>query len=98
MLKNHFVQKTFLTLKAPKKKLVELANSVDPDDTAHNEPPHLDLYCLPSPVNAFLAWLFSKKAWRYCHSPVVVGSGGGIVMHRCAKAFVISMSLLKIFT
>ena len=23
-----------------------LANSVDPDETAHNEPPHLDLHCL----------------------------------------------------
>ena len=24
-----------------------LANSVDLDEVAHNEPPHLDLYCLP---------------------------------------------------
>ena len=24
------------------------ANSVDPDEVAHNEPPHLDLHCLPS--------------------------------------------------
>ena len=25
---------------------VEFANSVDPDEVAHNEPPHLNLHCL----------------------------------------------------
>ena len=29
-------------------KIVEFANSVDLDEVAHNEPPHLDLHCLPS--------------------------------------------------
>ena len=29
-------------------KLAEFANSVDLDEVAHNEPPHLDLHCLPS--------------------------------------------------
>ena len=24
------------------------ANSIDPDEVAHNEPPHPDLLCLPS--------------------------------------------------
>ena len=28
--------------------IAELANSVDPDEAAHYEPPHLDLHCLPS--------------------------------------------------
>ena len=28
--------------------IVEFANSVDSDGAAHNEPPHLDLSCLPS--------------------------------------------------
>ena len=28
-------------------KIVEFANSVDPDEVAHNEPPHLDLHSLP---------------------------------------------------
>ena len=28
-------------------KLADLANSVDLDEVAHNEPPHLDLHCLP---------------------------------------------------
>ena len=29
-------------------KIAEFANSVDLDEMAHNEPPHLDLHCLPS--------------------------------------------------
>ena len=28
--------------------MAEFANSVDLDEVAHNEPPHLDLRCLPS--------------------------------------------------
>ena len=28
--------------------MVEFANSVDLDEVAHYEPPHLDLHCLPS--------------------------------------------------
>ena len=30
------------------KDIAEFANSVDLDEVAHNEPPHLDLHCLPS--------------------------------------------------
>ena len=39
-----------LTLKAPEKKIyvAGCANGVDSDEAAHNEPPHLDLHCLPS--------------------------------------------------
>ena len=29
-------------------KTVEFANSIDLDEVAHDEPPHLDLHCLPS--------------------------------------------------
>ena len=29
-------------------KIAEFANSVDLDEVAHIEPPHLDLHCLPS--------------------------------------------------
>ena len=36
-----------LTLKAPNTTIAEFANTVDPDETAHNEPSHLDLQCLP---------------------------------------------------
>ena len=37
-----------LTLSVPEMKIVEFANSVDLDEVAHNEPPHLDLHYLPS--------------------------------------------------
>ena len=36
-----------LTHKAPNTTIAEFANAVDPDETAHNEPSHLDLKCLP---------------------------------------------------
>ena len=29
-------------------KTAEVANNVDLDEVAHNEPPHVDLHCLPS--------------------------------------------------
>ena len=32
----------------PKKIMVKFADSVYPREVAHNEPPHLDLHCLPS--------------------------------------------------
>ena len=28
--------------------IVEFPNSIDPDEAAHDEPPHQDLQCLPS--------------------------------------------------
>ena len=31
----------------PETKIAEFANSVDLDEVAHNEPPHLVLHCLP---------------------------------------------------
>ena len=36
-----------LTLKAPDTTEAEFANTVDPDEKAHNEPSPLDLQCLP---------------------------------------------------
>ena len=39
---------THLTPKAPKIIIVKLTNSVDPDEAAQNELPHLDLHSLPS--------------------------------------------------
>ena len=39
---------TFLHILEPKMKIVAFANSTDPDEVAHNEPPHLDLCCLLS--------------------------------------------------
>ena len=38
-------QEGVLTLDAPKMKIVEFINSVDPDEVAH-EPPHHNLHCL----------------------------------------------------
>ena len=35
-----------ITVNAPEMKIVEFANSIDPDEVAHYEPPHLDLHCL----------------------------------------------------
>ena len=35
----------------PKVKTTVFANSVDPDEVAHNEPPHLDLHCFPSSLD-----------------------------------------------
>ena len=39
---------SIVTRKAPKTSIAEFANTVDPDETAHNEPSHLDLQCLLS--------------------------------------------------
>ena len=38
----------FLILSLPETKIADFANSVDLDEVAHKEPPHLDLHCLPS--------------------------------------------------
>ena len=37
-----------LTLSVLETKITKFANSVDLDEVAHLEPPHLDLRCLPS--------------------------------------------------
>ena len=39
--------KSLLTLYVPETKIEEFANSADPNEVAHYEPPHLDLLCLP---------------------------------------------------
>ena len=39
--------KEFLTLSAQQASTDAYANSVDPDEMAHNEPSHQDLHCLP---------------------------------------------------
>ena len=43
-----FMRFSGLILQVPATKIAEFANSVDLDEVAHNEPPHLDLHCLPS--------------------------------------------------
>ena len=39
--------------KSAKNEIVEFTNRIDLDEVAHHEPPHLDLYCLPSIVFDF---------------------------------------------
>ena len=41
----------------------ELANTVDPDETAHNEPSHLDLQCLSSSPLIFNMTQFELKVF-----------------------------------
>ena len=38
-----------------------IANSVDPDETAHNEPSHQDLHCLPSRYLFYCAFDIFRK-------------------------------------
>ena len=46
-MSNYFLQT--LARKAPNTTIADFANTVDPDETAHNnEPCHLDLQCWPS--------------------------------------------------
>ena len=42
------IPKIKLILKEPETKIAEFSNSVDLNEVAHYEPPHLDLHCLPS--------------------------------------------------
>ena len=48
MNKNLSATQSNLTLSVPETNIADFANSVDLDEVAHNEPPHLDLHCLPS--------------------------------------------------
>ena len=43
-----YVRLSQLTLSLTETKITEFANSVDLDEVAHHEPPHLDLRWLPS--------------------------------------------------
>ena len=52
---------------------IERGQSLDLDEAAHDESPHLDLPCLQIQLFSLLAQLFSKKTLRYCHSPLFLG-------------------------
>ena len=47
-IKAYALNRGLLTLSLPETKIAEFANSVDLDEVAHGEPPHLELHCLPS--------------------------------------------------
>ena len=59
-------------------KIDEFANSVDPDEVAHNEPPHLDLHCLPSSLRILnmiqlglnIFWKMADENFVICFSVV----------------------------
>ena len=44
--------------------MAEFANSVDLDEVAHNEPPHLDLHCLPSSLRILNMILLGINIFR----------------------------------
>ena len=53
-------------------KIAEFANSVDPDEVAHYEPSHQDLYGLPSSLSSRydIAWmklLLKICRRKFCH-------------------------------
>ena len=51
-------EENVLILTVPEWKIVEFANSIDPDEATHNELPDLDLHCLP------LVFMPRHKKWR----------------------------------
>ena len=53
-----------LNRKAPNTTIAEFANTVNPDETAHNEPSHLDLQCLPSSLRFLNIIQFILQVFR----------------------------------
>ena len=53
-----------LTLKAPNTTKAEFANTVDQDETAHDELSHLDLHCLLSSPSIFNIIQFELKVFE----------------------------------
>ena len=54
-------------------KIAEFANSVDLDEVAHNEPPHLDLHCLTSSPWILNMIQFGRKIfWKFADENIVV--------------------------
>ena len=43
-----------LALQAPKTKILDFAHSIDPDEVAHHEPPHLDVHYHAKSESTFL--------------------------------------------
>ena len=47
-------------------KIAESSNSIDPDEVAHNEPPHLNLHCLPFSLKKIVFFFFSVLKFCGC--------------------------------
>ena len=53
--------------------IAEFANIVYLDEVAHNEPPHLDLHCLPSGLWILnIMWLGFDSFWKFADENFVV--------------------------
>ena len=46
------ILKHIRVINVPVTKIAEVANSIDPDEAAHYEPPHLDLHCCSLILNS----------------------------------------------
>ena len=69
--------------KAPNTTIAEFANTVDPDETAHIEPSHLELQCLPTSLFFFNTLQFILKAFRkVCRRNFVVCFFGALWVNR----------------
>ena len=66
-------EQRFLTCKAPNTTIAEFANTVDPDETTHNEQSHLDLKCLPSSLLIFQHnTVYIDSFFKFCRRNFVV--------------------------
>ena len=54
------------SLKAPKTRIIEFANRIDPDEAAHYEQPHLDLYCFLLVLNFQYDLASMKDFCKFC--------------------------------
>ena len=56
----------YLTLEAPAIKITEFSDSINPEEAAHNEPPHLDIQYLQT--SSFFYTFFLKFCrCKFCH-------------------------------
>ena len=53
-----------LTLNAPNTTKADFANTVDPEETAHNEPSHLDPQCLPLSILIYKIIQFELSVFK----------------------------------
>ena len=58
--------------KLKKKKIVDFGNSVDPDEAAHNEPPHQHLLYLISRFDFSICYSFEKFYFNFADTNFVV--------------------------
>ena len=63
--------------------VAEFANSVDPDEAAHNEPLHLDLHYLPCGLNSHYDTGLAKKNFEILQTYILSPA----FWHRLGKMF-----------